>query len=53
MHGSAGIHVTLETQDMADKSHAYLGWEPGKPLVNEIIVEQCETSSHYSRGIVE
>jgi len=41
MHGGSGIHAIIDTKDKVDKSKAWISWEPGEPLPQEIVVENC------------
>jgi hypothetical protein len=41
MHGGSGIHATIDTDDKADTTRAWISWRPGEPLPTEILVNAC------------
>lgn len=41
MHGGGGIYATIDTDDKADTSRAWISWRPGEPLPSEILVNAC------------
>jgi hypothetical protein len=45
MHGGGGIYATIDTDDKADKTKAWISWRPGEPLPSEIVVNACHSKA--------
>jgi hypothetical protein len=41
MHGGSGIYATIDTDDKADTTRAWISWRPGEPRPSEIVVNAC------------